>query len=124
MARRDDAILLVRRRNPPGEGKWSVPGGRVRPGERLSEALSREVEEETGLQARPGPFLGWVERLGDDRVPYHFVVLDFRVEILGPTHPTPGSDASEAAWVPVADLHAYDLVDGLEEFLLGVGGLS
>jgi ADP-ribose pyrophosphatase YjhB (NUDIX family) len=124
VARRADAILLVRRANPPGRGRWSVPGGRVRPGERLSEALEREVEEETGLRCRTGPFLGLVERLGEEPVPHHFVILDYRVEILGPTTPTAGSDATDAAWVPIAELADWDLVDGLLDFLDGVDALG
>jgi hypothetical protein len=68
--------------------------------------------------------LGLVERLGEEPVPHHFVILDYRVEILGPTTPTAGSDASDAAWVPIADLADWDLVDGLYAFLKESGALG
>ena len=45
----DGRILLIRRGNPPAQGCWSVPGGRVEPGEEDAEATAREVLEETGL---------------------------------------------------------------------------
>lgn len=54
VARREDAILLVHERTLGGEGpdQWVLPGGRVEPGELLDAAVSREVEEETGLGVR------------------------------------------------------------------------
>ena len=111
----DDRLLLVRRGNAPGAGSWSVPGGRVEPGETVGEAVVREVREETGLEALCGPLLGWVERIGDA---HHFVILDFLVEILDAADPTAGDDAVEAAWVPLVDVaEMTDLVDGLAEFL-------
>jgi len=46
-------LLLVQRANEPGRGLWSVPGGRVEPGEDDAAALVREMWEETGLHVRP-----------------------------------------------------------------------
>ena len=111
----DERLLLVRRRNPPAAGSWSVPGGRVEPGETVGEAVVREVREETGLEALCGSLLGWVERIGED---HHFVILDFVVEVLEPVDPVAGDDAIEAAWIPLTDVaEMTDLVDGLAEFL-------
>jgi colanic acid biosynthesis protein WcaH len=45
-------FLLLKRNNPPVKGEWWVPGGRVRRGEALEEAVRREVLEETGLECR------------------------------------------------------------------------
>jgi ADP-ribose pyrophosphatase YjhB (NUDIX family) len=77
----------------------------------------RELYEETGLEGVVTSFLGWVERIGTDPEPYHFVILDFAVDILDPDNPTPGDDAKEAKWVPLDDLDQLHLVDGLEDFL-------
>lgn len=110
----DGCLLLVRRGRGPAAGEWSIPGGRVEPGEMLAEAVVREVREETGLEVVCNDLVGWVERIGDD---HHFVILDFSATPLDPTPPVAGDDAAEAAWVPleqVADLH---LVEGLAEFL-------
>ncbi len=118
----DRAILLVRRGRGPAQGEWSVPGGRVDPGEPLHVAVVREAHEETGLEVVVDHFLGWVERFGDDPVPYHFVILDFAVTPLDVDAPlVPGDDAAEAAWVPLTDLGDLTLVDGLFEFLHDVG---
>ena len=51
-------LLLVRRANPPGEGMWSIPGGRVEPGETDEAAVTREVAEETGLSVTVGRLVG------------------------------------------------------------------
>ena len=109
-----DRILLVRRGHGPAAGSWSIPGGRVEAGEALAEAVVREIAEETGLEAVCGAFLGWVERIGDGR---HQVILDFSVTLLDAGDPTAGSDATEAAWVPLSEVAELRLVEGLAEFL-------
>lgn len=43
-------ILLTRRNIKPFRGKWVLPGGHVKYGETVEEALRREVEEETGMK--------------------------------------------------------------------------
>ena len=114
IVRSADDLLLVKRGRPPGVGEWSVPGGRVEPGEMLMEAVTRELQEETGLNGICGRLLGWVERIGDDR---HFVILDFEATVAGDLTPSPGSDASDARWWPVSEVAGLRLVDGLAEFL-------
>ncbi len=121
-------LLLVRRMQPPAVGAWSVPGGRVEPGETLTAAVAREVLEETGLLVAVDELVGWVERTGDA---YHFVILDFFAHVLGDDlEPVAGDDAGEARWVEAADLDELPLVAGLADFLrdhgvhLGTGGGS
>ncbi|MBM3662191.1 MAG: NUDIX domain-containing protein [Actinobacteria bacterium] len=110
----DDRLLMVRRGHGPGAGEWSVPGGRVEPGETLAEATVRELLEETGIDGVCGPFLGWVERIDTER---HHVILDFTVVVDPREEPAAGSDVTEAAWVPLAEVAELRLVDGLAEFL-------
>lgn len=111
----DDNLLLIRRGHGPAVGTWSLPGGRVEAGELLAEAAVREFLEETGLEAVCGAIVGVVERFGDDG---HYVIIDHRVTVLDPTQdPVAGDDAVEAAWVPLADVADWNLVDGLAEFL-------
>ena len=117
----DDRLLLVRRGHGPAAGSWSVPGGRVEAGETLAEAVVRELREETGLEGVCGAFVGWVERLGED---YHFVILDFAVDVLEPDSAVAGTDAAEVAWVPLHDLGQWRLVEGLTEFLHDHGVIS
>ncbi|MBV8949824.1 MAG: NUDIX domain-containing protein [Actinobacteria bacterium] len=118
----DGALLLVRRANAPQSGRWTIPGGRVERGEKLVDAVEREVREETGIEVRCGPFLGIAERIGED---FHYVILDFVVEIRGGTsQPRPGGDALDAAWVPMRSVPGVELVEGLEGFLRTHGVLG
>ena len=118
----DDRLLLVRRGHGPAAGEWSVPGGRVEPGETLHEAVVRETAEETGLEVVVERFLGWVERMGDD---HHYVILDFAVTLLEPdASPVAGDDAAEVAWVALGELSELRLVEGLDEFLRDAGVLA
>lgn len=109
-----DELLLVRRGRPPAAGRWSVPGGRVEGGELLSEAVLRELREETGLEGVCGSLVGWAERIDSE---HHHVILDFEVTVLDPGGPRAGDDADEVRWVPLADVAELHLVDGLAEFL-------
>ena len=59
-----------------GGPRW--PGGA---GRAASEAVVRELAEETGLRVRCGDLVGWAERIGPE---HHYVILDFRVELLDP----------------------------------------
>ncbi|MEW5723109.1 MAG: NUDIX hydrolase [Thermodesulfobacteriota bacterium] len=95
------AVLLVKRAKDPGRGQWTIPGGAVKTGETLAEAVRREMAEEVGLAVSVGPLIEVVERIIPDeqgRVLYHYVILDFLC------HPDggalrPGSDADEARFV-------------------------
>jgi 8-oxo-dGTP diphosphatase len=55
-------LLLVQRANPPSAGCWTIPGGRVEPGETDQAAVAREVAEETGLVVEPLQLVGTVQR--------------------------------------------------------------
>ena len=66
---RDGRVLMVQQaynnRYGKGAGHWFVPGGYVKPGETLAEAVVREIHEETGIVGRVGGLLGLRERGGD-----------------------------------------------------------
>lgn len=113
----DDRLLLVRRGHGPAAGTWAVPGGRVRPGETLAEAVTRELREETGLEGVCGGLIGLVELLPVADGDAHLVVLDHEVTLLESAEPTAGDDAAEARWVDLGDVAEMRLAPGLAEFL-------
>jgi 8-oxo-dGTP diphosphatase len=117
-------LLLVRRGTEPGRGLWSVPGGRVEPGESLEEAVVREVAEETGLRVTVGRLVGRVERDGPGGAVY--VIDDFEAHVVGAepiAEPTAGDDADEARWFTDAEVAGLPCVEGLVETLRGWGVL-
>lgn len=95
---------MVRRDQEPAKGLWSVPGGRLEPGEYLSVAVAREVKEETGIEIEVGNLLGILEVVGDP----HYVILDYIATVSHRTEPVSGTDVSEARWVPLDDVDALE----------------
>ncbi len=118
----DGRLLLVQRGRGAGQGLWSIPGGRVEGGERMTDAVAREVMEETGLSVEPGPWVGCVERISPD---YHFVIHDYVASLAPGVSPRDGQAADDAAslrWQDVTTLaEAGDLVPGLLRFLVEHG---
>ncbi|MFL6142364.1 MAG: NUDIX hydrolase [Labedaea sp.] len=106
-------LLLVQRKNEPGRGRWSLPGGRVEPGETDAEALARELVEETGLRVQPGALVGTVEQPAPGGV---YLINDYAGEVLGGTL-RPGDDALDAAWVDTAGFAALERAGALSPLL-------
>jgi 8-oxo-dGTP diphosphatase len=118
---RHGRLLLIRRANEPGRGLWSLPGGRVEPGETDHQALIREVAEETGLRVRPDRFVGRVARPAPSGAVYD--IADYACELEGPERPVAGSDADDARWASAADYAQLPVVPGLTETLTRWGAL-
>lgn len=101
-----DAVLVIKRGKPPFEGRWSVPGGRLEAGERLADAVRREVREETSLDIRIGGLIGVFEALPglypDASFEGHVVMIDYwAIWVSGV--PAAGDDAAAAEFVPLAE---------------------
>jgi colanic acid biosynthesis protein WcaH len=63
----DKALLFLRRKNHPAKGEWWFPGGRIRRGESLEQALRREVREETGLEISSHKLINVYSRIFPER---------------------------------------------------------
>ncbi|MGI5167570.1 NUDIX hydrolase [Spirillospora sp. CA-253888] len=114
-------LLLIKRGNPPAAGTWSIPGGRVEPGEADAAAVIREMREETGLRVAVGPLVGTVDRPGAAGVVYE--IHDYAVTVTGGTLRA-GDDAADARWFSPAEIAAAATAPGLVEALAGWGLLD
>ena len=102
---RGDSVLLIRRGTPPRQGEWSLPGGRIEPGERAVDAALRELREETGVEAEITGLIDVVDGLFPE-AGRHYVLIDYAARWLS-GEPVAGDDAIEARFV------ALDEVDTL-----------
>jgi ADP-ribose pyrophosphatase YjhB (NUDIX family) len=116
---RDDRLLVVRRSRPPAQGVYTLPGGVVEAGETLTQAIAREVLEETSLTIEPVALAGYREAIvrdGDDRVERHFVILCFAARWQG-GEPVLNEELSEAHWLRPDELAGLTTTAGLAEIV-------
>ena len=114
----DGKILLEKRKNDPGKGRWSVPGGVVELGENVIQTVIREVKEETGLDVAEPEHIDVVDQITRDeggRIKYHFVIIDYLVKLKGGMLKA-ASDADELEWVSLSEVEKYDLTGTFRAF--------
>ncbi len=109
-------VLLIKRNQAPAQGFWSIPGGKLEPGESLVEACRREFYEETNLDVDVKHIVAVVDRQLEG---FHYVIIDFYVELVDERKCTPIalSDVAEAKWIGLDEFGQYDLVTGLAEII-------
>ncbi|WP_375585866.1 NUDIX domain-containing protein [Cyclobacterium xiamenense] len=99
----ENRLLLIKRKNPPFEGKWALPGGFVEEYELPDRACSRELKEETGLDLREGKMIGVFAEKGRD--PRGWTVsMAYLFTLTQPAEARAGSDSSEVAWFSLTEL--------------------
>jgi len=114
-------LLLIKRGVEPAKGKWSIPGGVVELGEKIRDAVVREVREECGLEIeimgdRPIDAMDNIITDKDGRPRFHYVLLQF---LARPKEGVvrPASDVVGARWVPLDEVKTYDITNSLRRFL-------
>jgi len=110
---RDGRALLIRRGSPPLMGQWSIPGGTLHLGETIAEGIRRELKEETGVDVRVLELIEVFERIfrdAEDRIQYHFVIVDHLCEFLG-GEARAASDVTDTAWAREDELADYSLTE-------------
>ena len=105
----DGRVVLIQRGRPPAVGTWTLPGGRVRGGEPIVDAVLREIREETGLVVRVGPLVEVVELISER---HHYVVHDHLARVVSGTL-VAGDDAADARWVSVDELAEFSPTDAV-----------
>jgi mutator protein MutT len=109
-------VLMIQRNQPPAMGFWSIPGGKLEPGESLAEACQREIKEETGLETIVKNIVAIVERRIEG---FHYVIIDYLALLMNEENifPIAQSDVAEARWISLEELADYNLVPGLVEII-------
>ncbi len=98
VAIRDGKVLLILRKNPPSG--WALPGGFIEYGESAETAATRELIEETGLEAKNLLLVGVYSQPGRDSR-FHTLTVAYKANVSGLLNA--GDDAQEAKWF---DLHS------------------
>ena len=114
---RGPLVLLARRAMNPGAGLWSLPGGRVEPGETLAEAAAREVMEEVGVSADIVGLAAARDIIIRDKegaLAAHFVVIAHAARWRA-GEPQPGAEAAEVGWFRPNEVAALPTTEGLAE---------
>ena len=106
-------VLLVQRGHEPSLGLWSVPGGRIEPGESARAAAAREVREETGLDVHIGAELVRVV-VGD------YEITDFAATVAG-GELRAGDDAADVRWCTLEELATLPLTPSMYDALPALG---
>jgi 8-oxo-dGTP diphosphatase len=103
---REDRTLLVRRANPPDAGLWGFPGGKIEFGETVMGAVTRELLEETSIEAEAWDIITTLDvlvRNSSGLVEQHYILIAVQCRWIS-GEPIAGDDALEARWFDLSEL--------------------
>jgi 8-oxo-dGTP diphosphatase len=116
---RDGKVLVVRRARQPALNLYTLPGGVVEAGETMTEAVIREVREETSLDVAPVALAGNREvivRDGEQRIERHFVIMCFAARWIS-GEAILNEELDDARWLVPAELTGLPTTDGLADIV-------
>jgi ADP-ribose pyrophosphatase len=120
LVRKGSKVLLVKRKYPPNEGRWAIPGGLVELNERVEEAAVREVKEETGLDVDLEKLLDVATDIHLDermRPRYHYVLVDYLARRVG-GRVRLNEESSDFGWFTAKETRKLDMSEGTRDVLV------
>lgn len=111
-------LLLAKRKEMPGRGEWTVPGGLVELGESSEETVIREAEEEANLLVQDPRLVDVVNNIILDeaeKVKYHYVVIEYFVKVRDGKLKA-ADDVAKLRWVSFDEVKNYDLTKAFRKF--------
>ncbi len=114
-----EVLLIQRGKEGPFRGLWSLPGGRIEPGEPVRAAALREVREETGVTAELAGVLDihdLIRRDAAGEVASHYLLAVFYGRWVS-GEPVAGDDATAARFVPLDAIRELHMTDGADAFV-------
>ncbi|TGE31529.1 NUDIX hydrolase [Desulfosporosinus sp. Sb-LF] len=100
-----DKVLLVQRGYNPGKGMWTIPGGYVDHGESIGNAVTREIQEETGIKAKPLSIIA----LRDQPADKHDAYIIFLMQFLGGNLQSQPEEVSDLGFFSLEECHALPI---------------
>lgn len=119
-------LLLVKRKYDPDAGKWAIPGGHLKLGEKAKNGIKREVLEETGIKVKIKGIAGVIDKImhdNDQRILFHYVLVNYETQIVderfkdGIPELKAMDDAADLKFVKFKDIPQYQITDSLTELL-------
>jgi ADP-ribose pyrophosphatase YjhB (NUDIX family) len=112
-------VLIAERGAGPMRGTWSLPGGKIEPGETAAAAAIREIQEETGLDVELAGLIDLhevIRRSGAGDVQLHYIIA-VHYGTCASGEPRAATDISDARFVRLDELSGYRLTDGAVRFI-------
>jgi 8-oxo-dGTP diphosphatase len=114
-----EVLLIERGKEGPFQGLWSLPGGRIEPGEPVRAAALREVGEETGVVAELVGVLDIHDVIrrhpAGDLASHYLLAVFYGRWVSG--EPVAGDDATAARFIPLDAVHELRMTDGAEDLV-------
>ena len=111
---RGDKVLIAERGHGPRKGYWSLPGGKIEPGEKAAAAAMREIREETGLIVELRGLLDVLDVIVEDEqgslTAHYLLAVYYGTCETG--EPVAATDISDARFVTLSEAAAYTMTDG------------